>query len=1027
MNDSPPQSNGPGKRTLKRLALLGVAMATLGSLGVGITVFGILPWLGRRGDLNPLIEELLSSSLTVPVRIAHVDSHPLSEFTVTELRSVEFEAQGRLHFSTQKVSLTYDPIELLSGHLRKLQLERPEVLIHLGSDLASVAQLPTAAGQPWQADEDALLPVTIDRLRLVDASVTVQLDERRTRFDGLELEVDRLGWKVGQEFRLVVAAFGGSVRASGRLDVLAGQPPRYALQDVQVSMTGVRLGEIVEWLAPGALLTSDHLPRGQLSLDGTLSGTWPERVELQLASAGDGIVVHPAEQLHVQSGEFDLQINTVVLGELEQVTLQLDSRARAAWSSQRRQGDDRATLHLEATYVSDADGGKLRIQPLRFQLRDDSHVEITGEVRTRDNRPELQLAVDAGGLDVAEALGHLEHYVPLAAVWQQIEGKVSFHSTVKGSLDRPEFSGRFEVTELRHREGENALTPGLLSGNYGGLRVDPVAETLECDWLQPLLRSDEAAETVAFLTRLIPQLDLGEFAIDGPLEIALDARALRLPYQGEPFDVTANLSAQPSSLHASLLDARDVNVQWHADTHWLPDEVTFQTALSLDVAEFLTGPFYYSRLTAETFDLRGRGKIACKNGRPHSLEISECAIKSPVTGPVAASATFPFADDTRPRFRLKGSSLPLGPALAFFLIDPLKESFPFLETLEASGATQVTIESQFGGGALGRFQLTDGDLVCGRLQLAGCHLTLPFLLGGAGPDLPEPGHLEARRISRGFVTAAAVQVPFELEGRTYRLTARVEQELLGGILEIPSAEYSLTDPIELTAVVHGRGFDLGEITTSASLPHIPGQVAVELDRIVVRGDSLDCAGSLKINAFGGHVQLSDISLSNLLEPYSNISLRRGSLKGIDLGQFGTVFRVGILSGVLDGDVTDLGFTAGQVTSFDLDVQAVPRPGVPQFVDRRAIESLRSIVEGRVGVLEKTLASRFRYGKFGFRARLANGQFRIQGKYPDEGKEYIMYPYWYQFPKITIVNSQSEPYPWEAILGNFDRIYSEDDA
>jgi len=277
------------------------------------------------------------------------------------------------------------------------------------------------------------------------------------------------------------------------------------------------------------------------------------------------------------------------------------------------------------------------------------------------------------------------------------------------------------------------------------------------------------------------------------------------------------------------------------------------------------------------------------------------------------------------------------------------------------------------------------------------------------------------------VTAGGVDVPFELEGRTYRLSTPIQQELLGGVLDIPSVELSLTQPVELTAVVKGRGFDLGEITTSANLSHIPGEVSLELTPLSLRGNDLECAGLLTINAFSGQLELSDISLNNLLEPYSNLSLRHGSLSGVDLGELGKVFHAGLLSGILDGDVTDVAFTAGDLTSFNIDVQTVPRPGVPQFVDRRAIETLRSIVAGHVGALEKTLVSRFRYGKFGFQARLVDEKFHIRGKYPQGDKEYIMYPYWYQLPRITIVNSQPTPYSWEAILEQFERIYSEDDA
>ena len=114
----------------------------------------------------------------------------------------------------------------------------------------------------------------------------------------------------------------------------------------------------------------------------------------------------------------------------------------------------------------------------------------------------------------------------------------------------------------------------------------------------------------------------------------------------------------------------------------------------------------------------------------------------------------------------------------------------------------------------------------------------------------------------------------------------------------------------------------------------------------------------------------------------------------------------------------------ELTGFRVDFETVPVKSVPRYVNRRAIKSIRRILEGPFGDIEETLFSRFDYDDFGFTAELDDGTFRLRGKYRDEEHEYIMHARWYRFPRISIINaSPGQAYDWDLIMESLREIYS----
>jgi len=179
-----------------------------------------------------------------------------------------------------------------------------------------------------------------------------------------------------------------------------------------------------------------------------------------------------------------------------------------------------------------------------------------------------------------------------------------------------------------------------------------------------------------------------------------------------------------------------------------------------------------------------------------------------------------------------------------------------------------------------------------------------------------------------------------------------------------------------------------------------------------------------LEAFGGALTFADLILENLGKPYSDLHLGRGQVEGVRLMDMGRTFRFGVMSGVLRGTIRDLQVTGGDITAFEGEMETVRTPGVPQYLNKKAIESLRRILSGPFGAIEESLFSRFHFDRFGFSCQLHDGIFRLRGKYEKGGVEYLMYSHWYQFPRIDIVNGRPDmPYDWRSIVANLKAIYA----
>ena len=373
------------------------------------------------------------------------------------------------------------------------------------------------------------------------------------------------------------------------------------------------------------------------------------------------------------------------------------------------------------------------------------------------------------------------------------------------------------------------------------------------------------------------------------------------------------------------------------------------------------------------------------------------------------------------RLEISAASISNERFLGTYLRDAFEEQFSFLKGARFGGHSGFDLVVEVlddGVTARGRVRSQDTSLgmpVVG-LYADAIQIDLPLQFGGARVEASR-GSIGIGTFRLGQVELTKLEFPLRHDGVSYRVEA-VEFELLGGTVRLDHLTFEPSGSDGAVDLSLGLNhMDLAKLSEVLGWPRMEGTVGADLRRVRVAGDRLSIFGGLRVHAFGGEIEFRDLIVDEFTEPYFTASLGSGRIRDLNLQTLGEVFRFGLVSGVLEGAVENLIFTPGHVLRFDVDVQTVPRSGVDQIIDLRAIESVQRALSGRFAGLESFFA-RFHYEGFGFEAHLRGRQFRLRGKYTFDGVEHLMYSRWWQFPRVRIINTRpGQNYDWKRIQEN----------
>ncbi len=1059
----------PGSRKRWSRFLAGLALAAIVVLSVS---YFAAPWLNRR--LGRYFEDLIGATLNMPVVIESVQTSPFSELKLTRLRSVSAAESGKVELAAREISFYYDPVALLGGRLERLVLSGPTMFLNLDSDLEGIAQVPrvsppsvpgartTGSERTSAAD---YLPFSIAETVIESGVVLLGMMEGRVlELQDLRLSLLELGKVHGQSFELSTRAFGARITARGALDLSIDGGrllPRYAFRDVSVRIEGLELRRSIDWLrgveladdeagagtAPetltGALLDVLGTASGLATLEGTLGGVWPERVELELRSVTTALAARYSPSLGVTDGEAKLRARVIALGRFETLSFDLEAEASGRLRSDNSLSDEAVTVIAKGEYARRG-GGALRLDALDADFRDTGRLELQGEIAPLEGldghaSPRIDLTIDTRSLD-AERLFALRLVRLPPGTPARLAGDIDMSLRARGPVDRPRLDGTITLPLVFGAGEEDAAGfPVSVVAQLEGLEVDPRTLEGRLDTLRLSSGSIDLTRTLVYLPFDLGLDRRGISLNDARLDAAMEAAGLEWNASGVSGAVRATAAASDVKVTSEDLwiEATGVDASVSLETRLGPagGELPLELAFRLELDEFLAGDVQAS-LAGEVSELRARGSwTGGDGGALERVALEELTIETPLSGRARGQARLLRGSGTRPMrldVRLHATNVPTSSAFRTFVREPLQHSSPIVRTLELDGETAVEIQIEGPLDALrvaGNWHLSSGAFAAAGLELEGIQLDAPFAFGGVQSPVPpvtaSPGRLRIGRIATAGFTLGDLDLPFLQESGTYTLRQPVRLHLFGGTLDVSALAFAVGADDGPTLEIAGRMADLDLKRRTAAYGWVPldGHLDGVFQPVRYHDGRIEWKGSIDVKAFGGRLRSADFTIEDLFQPYLSFELREGTIENVRLRELGTTFNFGLVSGVARGRINDLEVVGGELTGFRIDFETVPVPGVPRFVNRRAVRSIRRILEGPFGDIEETLFGRFDYDRFGFTADLQDGAFRLRGKYTEGDHEYIMASRWYQFPRISIINaSPGQDYDWDAIMETLREIY-----
>ncbi len=967
----------PSRRLLRRISAGGALVLILFFL----VIFWILPWLGREGDLNQLVESAIQSILSVPVQIGNIETEPFSEFSITRISSLSTGAENRFEFQAERLTVFYNPLELIfKNRIRELMARGPTLFLNLDENLSGIIQLP-----PQKPGKESA-GYQVDRFRIFNGRLEIRVGGRRLLLEDLELDALGLGGGEKIGFRASGGGLGAGIEAEGFLAPLKGKPgaaERYHIEAARVEIGKLNLEPILDFLSPNGLKGS-----GLVSLSGKAEGVWPEKIEARLSSSFQNARVARPGAPGLLDGQGRLEVNALAHGRMDQVDflahfdaeLDVDEGETAPQQSY-REGLSLSTRGQFRKNSPEGKGAQVQFDETTLEIPGLGKVVGSGNVELEG--PSFSLDLDLP----RTSLGDLRRHAignSLRQILGPAEGILDLHLHAAGKPGHAELAVLFELQEGALNSGGNPWLFASLEGRtvfQGNLDLEKLARNQN-----PGLLGGELDIQVSRGSLGIPDLliEIPDFTAKISSRIAGDPeQELGVRFQAE-------------------LQAREIGLGSVVEAAW---EEPFQAGGEIFIRSGETGK-----------SLRGGFRLETASTGPVDLR------GSAAPGP---GGVLEFDVEAR------ASSIPNSRFFATVLCEPFREKLAILDGAQFTGRSSMEARLRDSGGKkslAGVFRTQDLGAQLGEIKLEKTWSEVPFHLGdrqGHTAASGIAGFLQIGGLSYKNLDLGRIWLPFLLSNGTYELSEPALQiPLMGGTLKLERLEFHPTSRGQrLHLVLDARELDLEEITRMLGYPEIPGRMHLQAHSFNMDGDRLDVNGALRLQVFGGRVELQGLSVEHPFTPYHSLSLRSGSVRDLDLGKVGRQFQFGLASGVLEGWLNNLEIQGTELIRFEAGFETAPRPGVSQYINKGAIESIQKIFSGPFHQIEKAFFTKFRYAGFGFTCSLKGDEFRLRGKYNFGGTEYLMYSSWYQFPKVRIINTTPNlVYDWEHIVDNLRSIY-----
>lgn len=346
---------------------------------------------------------------------------------------------------------------------------------------------------------------------------------------------------------------------------------------------------------------------------------------------------------------------------------------------------------------------------------------------------------------------------------------------------------------------------------------------------------------------------------------------------------------------------------------------------------------------------------------------------------------------------------PISPVFAAFVAEPLRYKTPALSGMAVGGQLSADLAvsaAADGRTARGRVNWSSGSLSTPDevVRLEGIELSLPLWHRTGSRIHGEPpmkGELAVDRITLPALPAQELKLP--LSAGPGQLTAGAGMRVRFPSGEIRFDAIACRDLFSARPKVNTRmtvdRVHAGHFLKGIWSSPVEAVLSGNLGEIDFDGRDLRSRGRLVADIFGGKIMVDNPGVNGALSAAPAVGADC-LIEGLDLSELTRDTAFGRIQGVLSGFVNHLEIVNRQPQRFVLQLETVPRPGVPQRINVEAVENIARIGGGQspfVG-LAGNVASFFKefvYAKIGVRALLENDQFRINGTITEDGVEYLV--------------------------------------
>jgi hypothetical protein len=494
----------------------------------------------------------------------------------------------------------------------------------------------------------------------------------------------------------------------------------------------------------------------------------------------------------------------------------------------------------------------------------------------------------------------------------------------------------------------------------------------------------------------------GRIAIDLAIgwELPVGERRMELAGSGEidPNDGAARLQLTGTQMGLRSPDATRAANGIETRTEMLARRATdgglhLEFKLAVPAGEVLWDRFY---VDLRRHPLTVRGKV---DTSATQLTLADGAVEIGGIGTVNGSGSYDVdraQDVWRVQFKVPG----LAAAYAVGVREPLQDAYPLLGRLELNGRASGTIEQERVGEGTRRLKgVVDLDGVTintsdPRVAVRALDLHLPIDLSetNSGSGAAQSGVLRMRDLDIADIAVGDLALPLRVENNQIAVAEPVRIPLMGGALEIAHLRaVDLTGAPNASLGLAIHDLDLAAAAQALGLPRLKGRVVGQIPALTVAARSVQSEGEIRMDVFGGSVLLRNLRVEEPFSPVPTLHLDL-DIADILLAELTGTFEIGHISGVVAGGARDLEIANGEPARFDAWMETVPRSGVPQRISVTAIRQL-SILGGAggdpisFGVLG--FFDEYRYAKMGFRCRLENDRFTLEGIEKHGDAEYLV--------------------------------------